>query len=121
MKFSYITQNAGYKSNLLPRLFSAEASDEWAVRNDPAMSALLAGMPELPELPTDPKLEGAYFETCEAADRQAQTIVRADFVRKLGKRMTAKFAGKTLTGETFPAGAEIIYWSNSVDKAIVLA
>jgi hypothetical protein len=121
MKFSYTTQNAGYKANLLPKLFGAEASDKWSVRNDAHMSELIASMPELPELPTDPKQENAYFELCEAADRQAQTIVQEAFVRRFGKRMTAQYAGKTLTGETFPTGAEIIYWSNSVDKAIVLA
>ena len=120
MKFSYITQNAGYKSNLLPSLWGAEASDEWTVRNDPFMSELIASLPELPELPTDPKQEMAYFDMCEAADRQAQIIVREDFVRRFGKRMAAKYAGKTLT-ETFSVGTEIIYWSNGADKAIVLA
>lgn len=121
MKFSYITQNAGYKSNLLPKLWGAEASAEWGVRNDAHMSELIASMPELPELPADPKQENAYFSECEAADRRAQIIVQEDFVRRFGKPTTANHTGKTLSGETFPAGSRIIYWSNSVDKAIVLA
>lgn len=123
MKFSYTTQNAGYKSNLLPQLFGAVAADEWTVANDAHMSALIAEMPALPELPENAKAkeENAWFTLANAADAAAQIIVQTDFVRRFGKRMSAKYAGKTLSGETFPAGAEILYWSNSVDQAIILA
>lgn len=52
--------------------------------------------------------------------RNVELIVNRRFAIARGKRMIAKYPGKTIDGQAFEAGADIYYWSNGFDKMIVL-
>ena len=60
----------------------------------------------------------AFFNDVE---RNVELIVKREMTIKRGKRMVAKYPGKTIDGTAFETGTEIFYWSNGMDKMIVLA
>ena len=116
------TQTTGNLDNLLPRISFEEIEIDGVEFNDKTNDEL---KPEIEKFVNENHIDLNLPDTqlmnaIDVFQNGLKMIVRKWFIRKFGKSMNAKFAGKTIDGQMFGAGAEIIFWSNGVDKAVIL-
>jgi len=125
-KLKFTVRNASLTSNMLPTVIGSGYADEWTFSKDmfPQMAEKVTEMlnTEFPDGLADTGNDNADMAQGNALIAAVNARMQQMFVMQFGKKMLAKFAGKTVDGMKFDAGAEIYYWSNGgSEKGIVLS
>lgn len=122
-KLSFAIPNCNLKDNVLPHVLNAGYADEWTFSSSmfPRLGEKLMEMLNSMYPDGFSGNDEEYNAQCDKVIAAVDARVKRFFIVNKGKKMAAKFPGKSIEGVEFEAGSTIYYWSNGVDRATVTA